>query len=86
MALSEKQRRQLERLQELEKQPEAAPVGRHVNVTIDLGNADQVAMGRKMGFLPGDDDEDDDGDDEGDEGDGGGRRDETPKRKGFFPD
>lgn len=82
MALSAKQRRQLEELQELEKQPAAPQVGRSVHVNVDLSDPDQVSMARRMGFLPSDEDDEPDEPDDGDDPD----PEATPRRRGYFPD
>ena len=80
MPLSDEERATLKRLQQKEKEPAAAPVGKVINVTVDLGSEEQVARAIKHGFLTADEVADDKGDSDGDEGDG----DEAPKRKGYF--
>lgn len=79
MALNEEQRRQLKELQRLEKEPAAAPVGKVINVTVDLGNDEQVARAIKHGFLTAAEVDEDRGDGESDED-----ADDAPRRKGYF--
>jgi len=80
MALSDEERATLKRLQQKEKEPAPAPIGKVINVTVDLGSDEQIARAIKHGFLTadevaadkgGDDDEDEDSD-------------EAPRRKGYF--
>lgn len=79
MPLSEKEQRLLQQLQEKEKAPAAPSGSRNLNVSIDLGDPEQVARAVKLGLLdPFDDDDGDDGDDDA--------GDDTPKRRGYFSD
>jgi len=79
MPLSEEERATLKRLQQKEKEPAAAPVGKVINVTVDLGDAAQVERAIKHGFLTADEvDADSDGKGDEDEGE------DAPKRKGYF--
>jgi len=70
----------LKKLMAKREAPEGAPVGRAINVSIDLGDEKQVARAIKLGLL--DDDSLGDGDtgDEGDDDQG----DDTPVRHGYF--
>jgi hypothetical protein len=77
--LSEEEQAVLKRLQQKAKEPQAAPVGKVINVTVDLGDESQVARAIKHGFLTADEveqDKDGDGSDED--------ADEAPNRKGYF--
>lgn len=83
MGLSASEKKMLERLQAKAEEPDAPPVGRTLNASIDLGDPKQVALAQKFGFLTADEVEDDiDGDDDNDDDKG----DETPKRRGYFND
>jgi hypothetical protein len=75
--LSESEKAALARLQAKAEAPDEGPISKAINVTINLGDKAQVALAKKMGFLP-DDDEEVTEEMEGEEGD------ETPKRKGYF--
>jgi hypothetical protein len=77
--LSEEEKATLKRLQQKEKEPAAAPVGKSINVTIDLGDDAQVARAIKHGFLTAEEAEQASDGDESDED-----SDEAPKRKGYF--
>ena len=84
MALTKREKEMLERLQAKAEEPDRGPISRALNVSIDLGDAKQVALAKRYGFL---DDDDDDLDDEGTDDKGGKNGDEgddTPKRKGYF--
>jgi hypothetical protein len=79
VALSEQERAMLKRLQDKEKEPAAPPVGRVINVTVDLGSQEQIDRAIEHGFLTRaeatEDQQDSDGSEEGDE---------APRRKGYF--
>jgi len=79
MPLSEEERATLKRLQQKEKEPAAAPVGKTVHVNIDAGDPKQIAWGIKKGFIDPDEVEEDGNGSEGEE-DG----DDAPRRKGYF--
>jgi len=77
--LNDEQRRQLKELQRLEKEPAAPPVGKVINVTVDLGDEAQVQRAIEHGFLTAREvaeDRNGDGDDEDGE--------DAPRRKGYF--
>lgn len=76
--LTAKEAELLKSLQAKVEAPDEPSVGRNINVSFDLGDEKQVAMAKKFGFLPSDDD-DDDGDDDGDDD-----ADDAPKRRGYF--
>jgi hypothetical protein len=79
--LSEEERAVLKRLQQKDKEPAAPPVGKVINVSVDLGDEAQVARAIKHGFLTADEvEQDKNGSDGGDDDDG----DDAPKRKGYF--
>lgn len=82
MGLSEQEARTLQALLKKKDEPDAPPVGKSINVTIDLGDAKQVERAQKLGLLgmiqDGDDDDDSGGDGDDDKGD------VPPKRKGYF--
>lgn len=75
--LSDEETAMLKRLTDKQKAPDSAPIGRSINVTIDLGDEEQIKRAIKHGFLTADDVADEKGEDE-DEGD------EVPRRKGYF--
>jgi hypothetical protein len=77
--LNEEEQAVLKRLQQKAKEPAAAPVGKVINVTVDLGDENQVARAIKHGFLTADEVEQDRNGDESDE-DG----EDAPNRKGYF--
>lgn len=70
----------LKALQEKSEAPDAPSVGRSISVQIDLGDAKQVALAQRHGFLDPDEDESDKEAPEGDTKDA----DEKPKRRGYF--
>lgn len=78
--LDEKESKLLEKLLAKRDAPDAPSVGKTLNVSIDLGDPDQVARAQKLGLLDGFDDDDGDGDKGGDDDDG----DEPPRRRGYF--
>jgi hypothetical protein len=77
--LSEEERATLKRLQQKEKEPAAAPVGKVIQVSVDLGDEAQVARAIKHGFLTSDEVEQDKGDEDEDSD-----SDDAPRRKGYF--
>ncbi|MDE2101942.1 MAG: hypothetical protein KGL39_32145 [Patescibacteria group bacterium] len=80
MGLSPDEQKTLKALQRKAEEPDAPPVGRSVNVSVDLSDPKQVALAIKHGFLSAiGADDDDTGDDEPEE-------DDAPKRRGYFPD
>lgn len=80
MGLTDQEKATLEALSKKAKEPDAPPMGRNVSVSIDMGDAEQVAKAQKWGFLPPDEEPA-----EGGEGGEGGAGDEDPpKRGGFF--
>lgn len=81
MPLSDEEQATFKELQRKAKEPAAAPVGKSINVTVDLSDEKQVARAIKHGFLTAEEVAEDK---EGDNGDGEG--DETPRRKGYFSD
>lgn len=85
--LTDEEKGLLKRLQDKANAPDEAPIGKSLNITLDLSNESAVAIARKMGLLPSDDDGDGGGDGDGGDGGGdgdGGGGDDTPKRKGYF--
>ena len=76
--LSKEEMTLMERLKAKMEAPEAPSIGRQVIAHVNLGNADEVSLAKKLGFFPDDDDDDDDDDGDGEE--------ETPRRGGFFGD
>jgi hypothetical protein len=83
VGLTSKEKKLLENLTRKAEEPDAGPVSKSVNVLVDLKDAASVAMAKKFGFLPDDDDADDD-DADGD-ADTDAEGDDTPKRRGYFP-
>jgi hypothetical protein len=83
VGLSKSEQSMLEKLQRKAEEPDAGPIGKSVNIMVNLGDAAQVAMARKFGFLP-DDDVDDEGD--GEDSDEDRQADSGPKRRGYFGD
>ena len=79
MALSAKEKQLLERLQAKVDEPDAGPIGKTLNATIDLADKAQVALAKKFGFLP-DDIEDEEEEDKPEEK----PTDDAPKRRGYF--
>lgn len=79
MGLSKEEKQQLESLQAKAKERDKPPG--NLNLSVDLGDPEQVKQAQKFGYLPSDDDEDDGDDGGGDDGD-----DETPRRRGYFRD
>lgn len=77
MPLSDEERATLRALQRKEKEPAAAPVGKVVNVTVDLGSKEQVDLAIKHGFLTADEVAQDQGEEEEE-------ADEAPRRPGYF--
>lgn len=77
--LSADEAKALKALQAKAEAPDAPSVARALNVSIDLGDPEQVARAVKLGLL--DPFDEDDGD-----GDGDGEGDDTPKRRGYFTD
>lgn len=82
MGLTPKEKRLMEKLSRKAEEPDEGPISKSVNVVVDLKDAASVALAKKFGFLPGDDDDDDDDDDdnEDDERDA----DDAPRRRGYF--
>jgi hypothetical protein len=78
--LTDEERATLRKLQQKEKEPAAPPVGKVIQVSVDLGDEAQVARAIKHGFLTADEVESDRNGDESGEGEG----DEAPDRKGYF--
>ena len=83
MGLTSKEKKLLENLTRKAEEPDAGPVSKSVNVLVDLKDAASVAMAKKFGFLP--DDDDDTDDDDTDDTDDADKGDDTPKRRGYFP-
>lgn len=79
MPLSDEEKAVLKRLQQKEKEPAGAPVGKVINVTVDLGDESQVARAIKHGFLTADEVAEDKGGGESDDDD-----EDAPNRKGYF--
>lgn len=83
MGLSKEEKRQLKALQQKEQEPDAPPIGKSVNFSVDLGDPKQVETAKSLGllgFLQGDNDDDDENDDDDDDENA-----ETgPRRKGYF--
>lgn len=79
MPLNEEEQKVLKQLQQKAKEPAAAPVGKVINVTVDLGDESQVARAIKHGFLTADEVDQDRNGDESDED-----ADDAPSRKGYF--
>ena len=71
----------LKKLTQKREAPDPGPIGRAINVSIDLGDEKQVERARRLGLLDGFDDEDEqeDTEEEGEE-----EADDTPKRRGYF--
>lgn len=80
MPLSEEERATLKRLQQKDKEPAAPPIGKVINVSVDLGSDEQIARAIKHGFLTADEVAEDKGNGDGEDEDS----DEAPKRKGYF--
>lgn len=76
--LTAEEERALKRLMEKREAPDSGPVGRSVNVSIDLGDPKQVERAQRLGLLDLFEDEEPEVDTEADEAD------DTPKRKGYF--
>lgn len=76
--LSAEEKETLRRLREKERAPDAPGMARAINISVDLGDENQVKMAKRYGFLPADDDEEEAPEEEEEEGD------ETPKRRGYF--
>jgi hypothetical protein len=78
--LTDEERVALKKLQQKEKEPASAPVGKVINVSVDLGDEAQVQRAIKHGFLTADEaaaEGNGDGDDDDDS-------DDAPRRKGYF--
>jgi hypothetical protein len=84
MGLSTSEKKMLARLQQKSEEPDAPPIGKSLNISLDLGDEKQVERATKLGLLDrlfGDnDDDDDETEDENDDTD-----DEAPRRRGYFP-
>lgn len=80
--LSDKEQALLKSLQAKAEAPDAPPIGRSINATIDLGDPKQIELAIKHGFLTADEveelQEEGEGDGEAENGT------ETPKRRGYF--
>ena len=81
MGLSAKETKILESLLKKKDEPDPPSVGKTINVSIDLGNPQQVKLAQQHGFL---DmlDEDDETEETEEETEG----DEKPNRRGYFKD
>lgn len=79
MGLTDEEKKLMAKLQKKAEEPDAPPVGKSVNVIVDLKDKAQVAMAKKFGFLPDDDDEEEESEEEEEV-------DDKPKRRGYFPD
>jgi len=76
--LTDEEQATLKKLQQKAKEPAAPPVGKVINVNVDLGDEAQVARAIKHGFLTSDEVEaDSNGESEED-------ADDAPRRKGYF--
>lgn len=68
------------------KAPDASPVGKSLNISVDLGDEKQVERAQRLGLLDmftgADDDDDADGADGADDDDDDADR--SPRRRGFF--
>lgn len=82
MGLTEQEKRTLEALNKKAKEPDPAPVGKSVNITIDPKDKASVDFAIQHGFLTAPEVEEPP---EGDDGDGE-EGEETPKRRGYFGD
>jgi len=81
--LNNEETRLLKRLQDKAKAPDAPPSTRSLNISIDLGDAEQVSRAQKLGLLDAfAEDDGGGGDDDNDNDDDGG--DDPPKRRGYF--
>jgi hypothetical protein len=80
MALSEEERATMKRLQQKEKEPAAGPIGKVIQVSVDLGDEAQIARAIKHGFLTADEVESDRNGSDDEDGEG----DDAPRRKGYF--
>ena len=81
MGLSDKEKKLLEDLQRKAEAPDPPPVGRSITASVDLGDAKQVELAIKHGFLTADEVEElKEGEGEGEEKEG----DEKPTRRGYF--
>lgn len=78
MGLTDDQRKELKRLQDLEKQPDPPSVGRSVRFDVNLGDKEQVSLAQRLGLIPKDDD--------GDGGDDDQEADQPPRRRAKFAD
>ena len=80
--LSDAEQKLLDKLNAKREAPDAPSIGKTLNVTIDLGDPEQVKTAQRFGLLDGlDDDGDGDGDGKGGDDDDG---DEPPRRRGYF--
>lgn len=57
MGLTDKEKTLLEKLSKKAEEPDTPAVSKSVNVIVDLKDKVQVAMAKKMGFLPNDDED-----------------------------
>jgi len=65
--------------------PDEPPIGKTLNISIDLGDEKQVERAHRLGLLSLFSDNGDD-DTEGQDGDGEVEVEEGPKRRGYFSD
>ena len=79
--LTAEEEQTLKGLLEKRKAPDAPAIGKTLNVTVDLGDPEQVARAQRLGLL---DLFDDDGDGDGDGAGGDDDGDEPPRRRGYF--
>lgn len=70
----------LDKLQAKMEAPDAPPVGRSIQASVNLGDPEQVKLAIKHGFLTADEVEELKDEEKGDDEKG----DDTPKRRGFF--
>jgi hypothetical protein len=83
--LSDSEQALLDKLNKKVEAPDAPSVGKSISATIDLGNADQVALAIKHGFLTADEvKEIKEGEEEGESGDK--KVASKPRRPGYFKD
>lgn len=79
--LSDEETATLKRLTEKSKAPDAPPMSRGINVTVDLGDEKQIERAIEHGFLTRAEVEADKKDGDGGDDD---KDDDAPKRKGYF--
>lgn len=84
MGLTNDESNLLKKLLKKKDEPDAAPIGRSVNVSVDLGDEKQVKAAHKLGLLSGLFDSDDDDDKNGDGNDDDDDADDGPTRRGYF--